>query len=118
MKVWRRLLIAVVAVAFMALPLTAESPGSAATSGIDTTFVAVTATQVPCCNGGGEGPSFSLWNFQTVTLGPSPALATLSIDYCTGEICYETVSGFTLTDGAGNQDNCKGVSVSLDYTAN
>jgi hypothetical protein len=101
MKIWRRVAF-VVAVPLMALPFTAAAPASAATSGIDTTFVAVTATQVPCCNGGGEGPSFSLWDFQTYTLGPSPALATLTIDYCTGELCYETVSGFTLTDGSGN----------------
>jgi hypothetical protein len=81
-------------------------PASAASPAVDTSFAAVTTTEY---TNQFAGPFFFSWNFSTVTLGPSPAGASLAISYsdhegggCQSQFVLDDHLGDTLTGHAGD----------------
>jgi hypothetical protein len=96
MRMLQRVGLAAIGV-LVALPL-ASPPASSATTAVHTSFAAIAPTATSNCVA--CGPSITSWQFDTtVTLGPTPLLASLDIFISEGSYLF---SGFTLTSGGSS----------------
>ncbi|HWE67131.1 MAG TPA: hypothetical protein VG298_10860 [Acidimicrobiales bacterium] len=82
---------------FALVPMTGVT--GASTAGISTNFVGATTTETPITSGPSQVVIGSAWQFTAVGLGPSPALALLSVTFAESSASF---ASFTLNDLKGD----------------